>query len=135
VLFLTTDDRLVNTIRVVELETGEVLPFGIEVPREAFQTSVVWGRARWTDNGRAIAFIGRDERERSGVFVQDFVPSSDGRSTPRKLAGFHEDYVTESLGISPDGKRLMISAMQEIDSVMLADGVPGARFPDRDGPR
>jgi len=40
-----------------------------------------------------------------------------------RWTGFSTDFITESFGISPDGKSLVISAMVERRSLKLAEGV------------
>jgi hypothetical protein len=86
--------------------------------------NTLFGRARWTDGGRTIIYIGQDEHDHSGVMAQDFVPGRDTSATRRKIAGYSWEYVTESLGISPDGKHLVISARFDRQSLKLAE-VPG----------
>jgi hypothetical protein len=82
--------------------------------------------------GRSIAFVGLDERGRSGVFLQDFDPDRDTTATRRAVAGFSRDFVTESLGVSPDGSRVTISALEQSRVLMVAEGLEGiaprARF-------
>jgi Tol biopolymer transport system component len=90
---------------------------------------------RWAPNGKSIYFIGQDRSGLSGVFVQDFAPGRDTTSTRRPVAGFSPEYVTESLGLSPDGSRLTISTGEEFATIMLAEGVPGAIPMIRKSPR
>jgi Tol biopolymer transport system component len=121
------------TIAVVEIATGRRIAFEIRVP---FRLSprgsrVLVGRSRWLPDGKAIAFVGEDENGLTGVFAQDFVPGKDTSSTRRKLAGFSLEYISESFGISPDGKRLMLSTLTQFESLMLAEGVEGVEPPDR----
>jgi serine/threonine protein kinase len=118
-----------NRVRVVEVESGQVVPFEIEVPYRLDSPNIVLGRARWLAAGKAIAWVGLDEGNRSGVFAQDFTPGRDSASTRRKIAGFYADYVTESFGISPDGRRLVLSTLEQLSSLMLAEGVPAVERP------
>jgi hypothetical protein len=74
-------------------------------------------------SGEAIVYIGFDTANQSGIFQQDFAPGKGTAETRRKLAGFTMDYVTESLGISPDGRNLVISAMQDRRTIKLVDHV------------
>jgi hypothetical protein len=39
--------------------------------------------------------------------------------------------LTESLGLSPDGKRLAVSMMQQFSSLQLAEGLAGLEAPRR----
>jgi Tol biopolymer transport system component len=118
-----TGTRGVNrVILAVDIETGEMVPFEIVLPLMALDQVVVLGRSRWTPDGRAIAYISVDDKGHTGVFMQDFVPGQDTSRSRRPLAGFSPDFTTESLGISPDGKSIVISAMIDQQSLKLAQG-------------
>src|SRR6185503_10802498 len=106
-------------------------PFTIEVSYRLASPAIIWARARWSRDSRAIYFIGEDERGLSGVFVQDFALDRDTAATRRTVAGFSPEYVTESLGLSPDGSRLALSTGQESSAIVGAEGVPGALLPRR----
>ena len=76
-------------------------------------------------DGKSLIFNGVDEEGRTGVYQQDFVPGKDTLKTRRAVAGFSAEYDVESHGISPDGSRLMLSVMEPLRSIKLAEGVPG----------
>jgi Tol biopolymer transport system component len=124
---LYTSDYLTGRVplRVVEIATGQPVPFGIDIQVAAGKPRVALGRARWMPGGRAIAFIGQDENGITGVYVQDFAPGKDTSQTRRKLAGFDPEFTTESFGISPDGSRLAIASWEQLFSLMIAERVPG----------
>jgi Tol biopolymer transport system component len=126
--------RLRNRVRVVEVGSGRIVPFEIEVAYRLDAPNIVLGRARWMPGGKAIAFVGVDEAGRSGIFVQDFTPGRDSAASRRPLAGFSPDYVTESFGIAPDGRRLALSTLEQLASLLLAEGVPGIEPPRRGRP-
>jgi hypothetical protein len=110
-------------IQVVEIDSGEPVPFEIEPSPGLLHENVALGRARWTPDGRALVYIGQDDDGRIGVFAQDFAPGRDTSDTRRPVAGFSRDFLTESLGISPDGSSIVISALFESRSLKLAEGV------------
>jgi Tol biopolymer transport system component len=112
-----------NVIQVAEIDTGERIPFRIEISPRALHRNITCGRARWTPDGRAIVYVGEDDEGRTGVFVQDFIPGSDTSESRKKLAGFSTDFATESLGIPPDGKSIVISAVSDRRSLRLAEFV------------
>jgi hypothetical protein len=112
------------SLRVVELATGAKVPFEIRIGAHTAKLAFALGRAKWMPNGRAIAFIGQNERGINGVFVQDFAPGKDTTNTRRPLAGFDDERTTESFGISPDGSRLSIASWDQMFSLMLAERVP-----------
>jgi hypothetical protein len=59
------------------------------------------------------------------VFQQPFVPETNTDSSLRKLAAFDPDLATESFGLSPDGKRLVVASWDQLWSLMLAERIPG----------
>jgi Tol biopolymer transport system component len=122
-------DETRTTIRVFELATGRVVPFEIVVTAPARAPGIVLGRSRWLPDGSAIAFVGFDEQGRAGVFAQDFVPGEDTAATRRPLAGFHDDLVTESFGLAPDGSSVTIAGVRRTSRILLAEGVPGVARP------
>jgi Tol biopolymer transport system component len=123
-----------STIKVVEIASGRAVPFRIDIRYRFGDARINWGRLRWSRDGRALYFVGRDDDGLSGVFAQEFAPGRDTSATRRKLAGFSSEYVTESLGLSPDGHLLTISTAQEFATLQLAEGVPGVTPPERRAP-
>jgi TolB protein len=132
VLFVTDNRERGRFIRVADVESGALVPFQIQVrwPTSA-SDQVLYGRARWMPDGRRIAFIGANAEGRSGVYVQDFVPERDTSATRKALAGFAPDVLTESLGMAPDGERLVVATLQEYSSLTLAEGLAGLEPPRR----
>jgi Tol biopolymer transport system component len=131
-LFAANPTPTHRTIRVVEIDSGKLVPFEISVDwTPSSSAQILWGRARWTPDGRAIVFVGADDQGRSGVYLQDFVPGRDTAASRRRLAGFRPDSWVESLGVSPDGKSLAISTLQQSSALFLADGLPGVELPHR----
>jgi Tol biopolymer transport system component/tRNA A-37 threonylcarbamoyl transferase component Bud32 len=110
-------------IKVVEIESGETVPFEIELFRKKIHENVVVGRARWTPDGGRVVFVGQNDEGLTGIYVQDFIPGRDTSDSRRPVAGFSNDFATESFGVSPDGARIVISAMMEQRSLKLAENV------------
>jgi eukaryotic-like serine/threonine-protein kinase len=119
-----TTIRTVSILHVVGVEDGTDMTFAV-FPEPRRKTSVFPGRARWTPDGKRVIFTGQDEKGLDGVFIQDFTPGKDTSPTRRPLAGFDPDWITESLGLSPDGKRLVLSESERVFSLMIAEGVQG----------
>lgn len=119
------------SLRVAEVATGSLVPLEIRIGVAAGKPGLALGRARWMPDGRAIAFIGQDEKGVNGVFVQDFTPGRDTARTRRPLAGFDPERTTESFGISPDGARVTIASWEQLFSLMMAERVPGVAPPGR----
>jgi WD40 repeat protein len=116
--------RSMSILHVVRLNDRVDMPFAV-FPEPRRKTLVFPGRSRWTPDSRHVIFTGQDERGLDGVFIQDFIPGKDTTSTRRPLAGFDPDWSGESLGLSPDGKRLVLSESERVFSLMIAEGVPG----------
>ena len=116
--------RSMSNLHVIRLDDRKDVIFAV-LPEARRKTSVQPGRARWTPDGKHILFAGQDEKGLDGVFIQDFIPGTDTTATRRPLAGFDPDWITESMGLSPDGKRLVLSESERVFSLMIAEGVPG----------
>ena len=107
------------------------MPFTIAAPFTVGAPGIIYGRARWSRDGKSVYYVGEDAAGLTGVFVQDFAPGADTAGSRHPVAGFSPEYVTESLGLSPDGAHLTISTGEEFASIMVADNVPGAEAPVR----
>ncbi|HZI94222.1 MAG TPA: hypothetical protein VFE84_08250, partial [Patescibacteria group bacterium] len=115
-----------RVVNVARLSDGVVLPFPIGLPGAASD-----GRPRWFPDGRTLAYTGTDATGTLGIYAQPFSPQLDTRAIRRAIAGFSRDSATESFAISPDGTRLVYSAVEHIDTLMLAEGLPGIEPPRR----
>ena len=103
-------------VKVQRIADGAAVPFEI--------LSDVFPRSQWMPDGKAIAFIGQDEKGVRGVFVQDFVAGQDTAKTRQPLGGFDSDSTAESFGIAPDGARMAIASREQLSSLMMAERVP-----------
>jgi len=112
-----------RVLHVLSLATGKAVPFEIKLPIQK-ETIASLGRLRWMPEGKAIAFVGQDERGVNGVYVQDFVPDQDTLATRRPLGGFDREYPTESFGISADGQWLTVAAWEQLFSIMMTEDMP-----------
>jgi eukaryotic-like serine/threonine-protein kinase len=105
-------------------------PYHLKVIRTADGAAVrfeilsdVFPRSRWMPDGKAIAFIGQDEKGVRGVYTQDFAPGQDTSQTRRPLGGFDPESTAESFGISPEGTRMAIASREQLSSLMMAERV------------
>jgi Tol biopolymer transport system component len=103
-------------VKVLRVADGSPVQFEI--------LSDIFPRSRWMPDGKAIAFIGQDEKGVRGVFVQDFAAGQDTAATRKPLGGFDADSTAESFGIAPDGMRMAIAAREQLSSLMMAERVP-----------
>jgi Tol biopolymer transport system component len=121
-LFVRNIGQLYLT-RAVDIETGEIVDFGTQITAPARARNITFGRARWMPSGKAIIYVGQDEADRTGIYLQDFVPGTNTSASRRPVAGFTADFDVESLGLSPDGKNVVISAHYVRRSLKLAEHV------------
>ena len=119
---------------LAEIYFIDSVPFRVEVPTPLQSTNIIFGRTRWLPDGSAVAWVGIDEQGRSGIYAQDFVPGKDTSATRRALAGFSDEYVTESFGISPDGAEITLATLEQTLQLMLAEDVSGISRVSRTGP-
>jgi Tol biopolymer transport system component len=110
-------------VKVLRLADASAVPFEI--------LGDVFPRSRWMPDGKAIAFVGQDEKGVRGVFVQDFAAGQDTAKTRRPLGGFDADSTAESFGIASDGMRMAIAAREQLSSLMMAERVPAVVAPRR----
>jgi eukaryotic-like serine/threonine-protein kinase len=122
VLFLGFTPNLIGTgIRVVRLADGKSVDFEILTATIRPTTANV-GRARWMRDGRAIAFLGQDDKGVNGIFVQEFAPGRDTSSTRKALTAFDPRVDAETFAIGPDGR--IAVAGREVASLVMLEG-PG----------
>jgi Tol biopolymer transport system component len=112
-------------IGVLEVATGKVMPFQVAVPWPAAGAErLVLGRTRWLADGKAFAYLGVDDRKRSGIYVQDYDPDGNTEGTRRALAGFSDDFAVESFALTRDGRYVTMSTKTTEQSIQIAKGVP-----------
>jgi Tol biopolymer transport system component len=110
-----------EAIRAVRFEDGAPVPVEVIASGSGFNR----GRHRWMPGGGALVFLTDDEKGFFGLAMQDVTPGKNSSATRRAVTGFTPDSLTESLGISPDGTRLMVSELQFSSGLLLAEGVDG----------
>jgi len=117
-------------VSVARISDGTITPFvSLGVRPSSVANSL--GRTRWTPDGKAVAFVGQDEKGAFGIYLQDFIPGRDTRATRRPVAGFDLSLATETFGISPDGAHITLAGWEQVFSLMVADRVPGIEPPRR----
>jgi len=110
-----------EVVYVVRVSDGKVMKFAEHFGRSG--TSIPLGRARWLAGGNTIAFVGTMDGK-LGVFTQQFAFDRDTQSTRKPLAGFDRTTPTESFGIAPDGSVIVISQMEDLNTLTLVENLP-----------
>lgn len=125
--WIACPDLNVGPIRVIRAADGAVIPFTINVPHSR-TTDTQMGRARWSNDGKKIYFIGQDENGVNGIFEQEFDPvKKDTSATRRKVAGFDPNLEAESFAVSPDGQRLVVAFLERLYGISTIEGVASSR--------
>jgi len=114
---------LTSSVRVTEVLTGRDSGFAVDLSFTTRSPNVTYGRSRWMPDGTALAFVGLDERGRTGIYVQDFRPGEDTSATRRPLAGFFDGRHVESFDVAPDGERVTLAVSTERRQLIVAEGV------------
>ena len=108
-LYHIVSDGLHASIRIVRLPDGTPVNFHAEGQR-----------ARFSADGYSIVYVQSGGRD---IVRQDFL--SGPGSPVHVLVPASPDFITESFGMTRDGKSIVASYMQPSRSLVLADGVPG----------
>jgi eukaryotic-like serine/threonine-protein kinase len=82
------------------------------------------GRARWMPDGKTIVFIDADANGVSGIYLQDFVAGADTSGTRLRVMS-DPDRQPETLGVSPDGTRIVYGVIDVQSNLLMLDGMQG----------
>jgi serine/threonine protein kinase len=123
-------DTATVRLRVVTLADGaDVATLNLPTlgPGSAVRGSgLTIGRTRWINGSSTLAWVDYDAEARATRLVaQEIVPGRDTRAGRRLLAqGTFED-MPESFGVSPDGRKIVISSFHDRSTLLLIEGLPG----------
>ena len=120
-----TDVMGSGQIHIARVADGQQVIPPMPIEAAATRRSITTGRARWRADGRAIVFVGVEPNGRSALFEQEFKPGQDTTATRRVLKKSDESLSVESFGISPDGKRVTISYIEDQYAILRLDGLAG----------
>jgi Tol biopolymer transport system component len=114
-----------SELHVIRMTDGRpvMAPIALASSRSNLPVSV--GRGRWRPDGRALVFVGTDAKGTSCLYEQAFRPGEDTSATRRVLQKPELTALVESFGISPDGKRVTTSFIEDQYALMRLDGVAG----------
>lgn len=87
-------------------------------------TAITIGRSRWV-NASTLAWVDYGTEARATRLVaQDIVPGRDTRASRRVLVQGTPDEMPESFGVSPDGRRLVVSSLRNRSNILAIEGLP-----------
>jgi len=129
VAFVADEGTERATLRVARLADGQTV-FEIRLPAWNIGGGVDQGRSRWLPDGRGLVYVVRDGAN-FGVFAQRFAPGAGPVGEPRRVAWLAPDLDAESMGVTPDGAALVVSFREELQDLMIAEGVGGLARPAR----
>jgi serine/threonine protein kinase len=104
-----------SAVQVVRVSDGAVFTLASRI------AGIFALRVRWIGATHTIAYRALDEHGRTAVFAQDFVPGQDTRDTRRQLTS--TELTPETYAISPDGKQVIVSVIDEASGLMIAEGI------------
>ncbi len=104
-----------STIRVVRTSDKQQFTLADDL------TGIQAARVQWIGASHTVAFRALDVSGHVAVFAQDFVPDRDTRATRRPLIVAE----AETYAISPDGSKAVLSLIDEVSGLMMAEAVEG----------
>jgi eukaryotic-like serine/threonine-protein kinase len=115
-----------GNVHAVRIADGKQVISPIELPPAGRLrgADISFGRGRWRPDGRAILFVGADAKGESVIMEQPFRPGEDTTSMRHVLKAAEEGLSIESFGVSPDGKRVTISFVDDQYAIMRMEGLP-----------
>jgi|CXWL01.1.fsa_nt_gi serine/threonine protein kinase len=120
-------DSTTASLRVITLADGADVPLA-DFPMVSVGlggTAITIGRSRWV-NASTLAWLDYDTEARATRLVaQDIVPGRDTRASRRVLVQGTPDEMPESFGVSPDGRRLVVSSLRNRSNILAIEGLPG----------
>ena len=126
---MSTGQHVDRSMRIYHLDDGTPWP-GEFVLARSFD--VLTGRPSWIGSKR-IAYVHRDESGCYGVMVRDVSEAAFG--SPRRLAGFDPLTPTESYSVFGDGERVVLSVRNSLQTIAVAENVPGIDVSPHGGER
>ena len=115
------EDLNITKISVLRIADGTRFPFVDSAGSQLVTSLITPGRSRWVPKTGALAFISHSDDGLPGIFQQDFEPGRNTSNLRKLLVAFDSHHLPESFGISPDGSKIVISRLDLLQSLMIAD--------------
>jgi hypothetical protein len=117
-----------SRLAVFDVATGVALPSA--VPLQVYPGTVQAGRSRFTPDGGAVAYLHPREDGLAPLLRRPLSAWQGGAGrTDTLFAGSTE--TIESFGFSPDGRRAVVSIVDWLSSLTIAEGIQGIVPPRR----
>ena len=81
------------------------------------------GRARWSADGKALAYLDCIQSGACGLRVQTFEFGRDTRATRREITPFEQFAPAESFSMSPDGTKMVLSENDQMERLVITDPI------------
>jgi Tol biopolymer transport system component len=117
------------SLRVARVSDGTLTVFRVDTSANAF-TGGKGARLRWMPDGRSLVFGGSAVAE-GGIYVQLFDPDRDTSATRKQIAILDSAVGIETFAVSPDGRRVVLSASEQPSDLVLVEGLAGLGPPRR----
>ncbi|MGK2858333.1 MAG: protein kinase domain-containing protein [Thermoanaerobaculia bacterium] len=114
-----------RSLSVVGIDGGEVhrvteLRY---IPAAGMAGNFSPGRARWSADGNALAYLDCIQSGACGLRMQQFEFGKDTRSTKRDLTPFDLFAPPESFSMSPDGAKMVLSESDQMERLVITDPI------------
>jgi Tol biopolymer transport system component len=112
-------------LSVVSIDGGEVYRVNelIYPPAAGMAGNFSPGRARWSADGKSLAYLDCVQSGACGLRLQQFEFGRDTRAARRDLTPFDLFAPPESFSLSPDGKRMVLSANDQAERIVITDPI------------
>jgi Tol biopolymer transport system component len=124
VAFIDVSEANHARLRIARVADGGFDTFVLDVQVNP-AAGVAGFRLRFMPDGRSVIFGGFDPGGGSALWIQAFEPGRDTTSTRRRIALFDAAQTVETFAISPDGRRVIVSATERPSDLVLVEGLAG----------
>jgi Tol biopolymer transport system component len=114
-----------RSLSVVSIDGGEVhrVTELLYIPAAGMAGNFSPGRARWSADGKSLAYLDCVQSGACGLRMQAFEFGKDTRSTKRDLTPFDLFAPPESFSMSPDGATMVLSESDQMERLVITDPI------------
>jgi Tol biopolymer transport system component len=118
---------LTPLLTVYDVEHRQPLPHPVEL-RVTNPGTATTGRSRWMPDGSAVVYLGLDTNGRFALVKRPLEAWRTGVGHADTLFAGSSD-ITETFGISPDGREVVASVLEYLSGLTVAEGIRGVIAP------